>query len=213
MQKNPSSPSPRLLFGALTLLALALYLGWQWAGEQAGPPKVQEDSANAKATEAAAPVKSAGTPAATMPAVPKPRTDQLMTAEEGDQYIDGILRSNKPTAEMARDLQKLVAKFNGEAQVNASRHLVNLTADEDYGLIAGFLTDPKFNPDVIEVFFSDLMNRNRKLQMPLFMTILKNNAHPQNEQVRNVLTILAGEDFGSDWTKWDAWALKELQAQ
>jgi hypothetical protein len=97
--------------------------------------------------------------------------------------------------------------------VNASRHLVNLTSDEDYGLIAGYLTDAKMNPDVIEVLFSDLMNRNRILQMPLFMNLLKNPAHPQNEQVRNVLTILAGEDFGTDWAKWDQWAQQEIRSQ
>jgi hypothetical protein len=142
-----------------------------------------------------------------------PGGDRLYTVEEGDLMIDEILRSTKEIPEMARDLHELVKKLNGEAQVNASRHLVNLTGDQDYGLIAGFLTDAKMSPDVIEVLFSDLMNRNRVLQMPLFMTMLKNPAHPQNEQVRNVLTILAGEDFGTDWAKWDAWAAAEIKNQ
>ena len=102
-------------------------------------------------------------------------------------------------------------RLNGEAQVNASRHLVNLTSDEDYGLIAQYLVDPKMNPDVIEVLFSDLMNRKRDLQLPLFMNILKNPQHPQNEQVRNVMTILASEDFGNDYAAWDRWVAEELQ--
>ena len=79
---------------------------------------------------------------------------------------------------------------------SAPGDLVNLTSDEDYGLIAGFLVDPKTNPQVLDVLFSDLMNRNRELQMPLFMNILKNSQHPQSQEVRDVLTILAGEDFG-----------------
>lgn len=117
---------------------------------------------------------------------------------------------------MARDLQELVKKLNGEAQVNASRHLVNLTSDEDYSLIAGLLVDQKTNPEVIEVLFSDLMNRERTLQLPLFLNILKNPQHPQNEEVRNVMSILAGDDYGTDYPAWDKWAaeeLKTLQAQ
>jgi hypothetical protein len=137
--------------------------------------------------------------------------DKLTTVEEGDLKIDEILRSNKEIPAMARDLHDLVKKLNSEAQVNASRHLVNLTSDEDYGLIAGYLIDAKMNPDVIEVLFSDLMNRKRELQLPLFMTILKNSQHPQNEQVKNVMTILAGQDFGQDFGAWDKWSNEEIR--
>lgn len=136
---------------------------------------------------------------------------QLTTVEDGDMLIHEILISGKETPAMARDLSELVKKLNSEAQVNASRHLVNLTTDENYGLIAGYLVDAKMNPDVIEVFFSDLMNRNRALQLPLFMNILRNPAHPQNEQVRNVMTILAGQDFGKDMASWDKWSNEELK--
>ncbi len=193
-------------------VGVALYFGWQWAGQDASLPVAEKQVAKSTVTS---PVKSAETApvdtpkSASMPA----GGDRLYTVEEGDLMIDEILRSTKEIPEMARELHELVKKLNGEAQVNASRHLVNLTSDQDYGLIAGFLTDAKINPSVTEVLFSDLMNRNRALQMPLFMTILKNPAHPQNEQTRNVLTILAGQDFGTDWTKWDTWASSELKRE
>ncbi len=210
---SPSSSRIRTLFiGAGIFLAVALYYGWQWAGQDNTPPVVVKGDAQKAATEA---VKSADAMIAgsTSKSGTTGGADRLITVEEGDVMIDEILRSNKEIPQMARDLHDLVKKLNGEAQVNASRHLVNLTSDEDYGLIAGYLTDAKMNPDVIEVLFSDLMNRNRVLQMPLFMNLLKNPAHPQNEQVRNVLTILAGEDFGTDWPKWDQWAQQEIKSQ
>lgn len=209
----PRSNNRFILIGAGLVLVIALYFGWQWAGQDSTPPTTGKTETPATKQET---VKAADTlPGA--PSIPKSGPtggpDRLITVEEGDQMIDAILRSNKEIPLMARDLHDLVKNLNGEAQVNASRHLVNLTSDEDYGLIAGYLTDQKMNPDVIEVLFSDLMNRNRVLQMPLFMNILKNPAHPQNEQVRNVLTILAGEDFGTDWSKWDGWAQKEVASQ
>jgi hypothetical protein len=206
----PSSKTRFLLIGAGVILAVALYFGWQYAGKGPTPPAVVEK----------APAKSETKPEI-LPLTPKVQTPdikptmaatQLTTAEEGDVLIDEILRSDKETPEMARDLHELVKKLNGEAQVNASRHLVNLTEDADYGLISGFLVDPKMNPEVIEVLFSDLMNRDRALQLPLFMNILKNPQHPQNEEVRNVMTILAGDDFGDDFAAWDKWASDELKS-
>lgn len=210
MSKPSNGKNKVILLAASIGLLVALWYGWQYAGSGPDAP------APAVSKEKAAPKTEPNlltTPQPTAPAPDKKAElgQQLMTAEEGDVLIDEILRSDKDIPDMARDLHELVKKLNGEAQVNASQHLINLTSDEDYGLIAGFLVDPKTNPEVLDVLFSDLMNRNRELQMPLFMNILKNAQHPQNQEVRDVLSILAGEDFGDDWAAWDKWALEELQ--
>ncbi len=211
-QESSGKHKALLLLAAAGLLA-ALYLGWQYAGREPVAAPVAPQTAERPATRTEPNLLN--TPQPTAPATKKAEEpgQRLMTAEEGDVLIDEILRSDKDIPDMARDLHELVKKTNGEAQVNASQHLVNLTSDEDYGLIAGFLVDPKTNPDVLDVLFSDLMNRNRELQMPLFMNLLKNPQHPQSQEVRDVLTILAGEDFGNDWAAWDKWAMEELQAQ
>jgi hypothetical protein len=210
---SPNSRLRNLFIGAGLVLVIALYFGWQWAGQDVTPPPAVKTDAVKAGQEAVKSVEPPATGSTGKSGMAVGGPDRLITVEEGDVMIDEILRSNKEIPQLARDLHDLVKKLNGEAQVNASRHLVNLTSDEDYGLIAGYLTDAKMNPDVIEVLFSDLMNRNRVLQMPLFMNLLKNPAHPQNEQVRNVLTILAGEDFGTDWAKWDQWAQQEIKSQ
>lgn len=197
--------------GVVALMAVALYMGWRFAGT--APTRAPSEPA-AKQTAGS---KGENRPGAPLPpgmtdSAPAPGPAALLTTvEEGDQLIDAIIRSEKPIPAMARDLNALVVRLNGEAQVNASRHLVNLTSDEDYGLIAGFLVDQKMNPDVIEVLFADLMNRKRDLQLPLFMNILRNPQHPQNEQVRNVMTILASQDFGTDYDAWDKWVAEEMK--
>ncbi len=202
------SPQKRILLGgAAVIVVAALYFGWQYAGKEPARPVVAEKSqdkpAPASDVQPLAPKITGDAPATGV-------ATQLTTAEEGDVLIDDILRSEKEIPAMARDLHDLVKKLNGEAQVNASRHLVNLTSDEDYSLIAPFLVDQKMNPEVIEVLFSDLMNRDRALQLPLFMNILKNPQHPQNEEVRNVMTILLGEDYGTDYNAWDKRTAEEL---
>ncbi|HYF36378.1 MAG TPA: hypothetical protein VD994_13875 [Prosthecobacter sp.] len=191
-------------------MVAALYFGWRFAGTPQRPVALPRDAPASKSTAQPATPAPPITPSSP-PAMAQGAATTLTTVEEGDQLIDEIIRSEKPIPEMARDLNALVQRLNGEAQVNASRHLVNLTSDEDYGLIAGFLVDQKMNPEVIEVLFSDLMNRKRELQLPLFMNILKNPQHPQNEQVRNVMTILASQDFGNDYAAWDKWAAEEIK--
>lgn len=204
-----SSKQKFILIGAGLVMAVALYFGWQYAGSSPDLPPAVVQSPQEKAPE-----KTDIQPLTPgqRPVGPTGPATQLTTVEEGDELIDEILRSDKEIPDMARDLHELVKKLNGEAQVNASQHLVNLTEDENYGLISGFLVDPKMNPDVIEVLFSDLMNRDRALQLPLFMNILKNPQHPQNEEVRNVLSVLAGDDFENDYVAWDKWAADELKA-
>ncbi|TDU67169.1 hypothetical protein EI77_03370 [Prosthecobacter fusiformis] len=202
------STKKRLIFiGAGIFMVAALYIGWQYAGSTPELPPVASKPKDQPAPRTdIQPLAPKVTPA--MPGI----ATQLTTAEEGDVLIDDILRSDKEIPAMAQDLHNLVKTLNGEAQVNASRHLVNLTSDEDYNLISGFLVDPKTNPEVIEVLFSDLMNRDRALQIPLFLNILKNPQHPQNEEVRNVMTILAGEDFENNYAAWDQWGADELKS-
>lgn len=212
MPPASSSASKKILIAAAVLVAAAaLYFGWQYAGSDGTP--VQPVAETRTETRGGEPEIQPLSPGATAPAQdPNAPASQLMTAEEGDELIDEILRSDKENADVARDLHELVKRLNGEAQVNASQHLVNMTEDENYSLISGFLTDPKMNPDVLEVLFSDLMNRDRTLQLPLFMNILKNPEHPQNEEVRNVLSVLAGEDYENDYAAWDKWAAEELKS-
>lgn len=206
---NPTSSRNRLLLIAgSVLIIVALFFGWQWAGQDSAKPAQKKSTSTVTKPE---PIKSADAPSQSPAPAMSTGGDKLTTVEEGDLKIDEILRSNKEIPAMAKDLHDLVKKLNSEAQVNASRHLVNLTSDDDYGLIAGYLVDAKMNPDVIEVLFSDLMNRKRELQLPLFVNILKNSQHPQNEQVRNVMTILAGQDFGQDFGAWDKWSNEEIK--
>ncbi|MEQ1750036.1 MAG: hypothetical protein ABL974_11470 [Prosthecobacter sp.] len=207
---SSSSRKKLLLIGSSLILIVALYFGWQWAGQDSSRPATPKKETITNKEE---PIKAPGPSSPTLSPPMAGAANQLTTVEDGDLKIDEILRSGKEIPAMARDLHELVKKLNSEAQVNASRHLVNLTSDEDYGLIAGYLVDAKMNPDVIEVLFSDLMNRKRELQLPLFMNILRNPQHPQNEQVRNVMTILAGQDFGQDFNAWDKWSNDEIKKQ
>jgi hypothetical protein len=198
----------KLLLPILALAAAtALYFGWRWAGQSSQPAAAPVSQAS---VNKAKPISSPPPPTqVSSTPEPAPTESKIYTAEEGEALIDQTIRADKDHGLIAKDLHELVKKLNGEPQVNASRHLCNLAQDENYKLIGDLLIDPKLNPDVLEVLYADLMNRNRALQMPYFMNLLKNPAHPQNQSVRDVLTVLAGEDFGQNWAKWEAWGKSE----
>ncbi len=123
---NSHSSRTRLVFiaGGI-LLIVALFFGWQWAGQDGSKPASKKPAASVQKAD---PIKSVEAPSQTpAPAMPT-GGEKLTTVEEGDLLIDEILRSNKEIPAMARDLHDLVKKLNSEAQVNASRHLVNLPA-------------------------------------------------------------------------------------
>jgi hypothetical protein len=124
MNSNSKRHRLFLIIGSL-LFIVALFFVWEWAGHNSAKPAQKKPSSTVTKTE---PIKSAKAPSpSSTPAMPA--GDKLTTVEEGDLKIDEILRSNKEIPAMARDLHVLVKKLNSEAQVNASRHLVNLTSD------------------------------------------------------------------------------------
>lgn len=106
--KKPSSSRNKfVVVSSAMAVGVALYFGWQWAGQDASLPVAEKQVAKSTVTS---PVKSAETApvdtpkSASMPA----GGDRLYTVEEGDLMIDEILRSTKEIPEMARELHELV---------------------------------------------------------------------------------------------------------
>lgn len=75
-------------------IAVALYFGWQWAGQDASLPVAEKEVVKSTAK---APVKSAETaPLDNTKSVSMTTgADRLYTVEEGDLMIDEILRSTR----------------------------------------------------------------------------------------------------------------------
>lgn len=130
--------------------------------------------------------------------------------EEGSEEIDRILRTDQDMLTMARAMRRLVLKSHGEAQVSASRHLVNLTEDEHYEIASELLLNAKQNPDVLEVLFSDLTYRSRELQLPVLLSLLRNRAHPLHAEAKRILVSYAGADYGANDIAWMRWVQAEL---
>jgi hypothetical protein len=90
---SSSSRNRNLFIGASLFIVVALYFGWQWAGQDNTPLAVVKNDAPKTGTESvkSADALSSGSSSKT---VMNGGPDRLITVEEGDVMIDEILRSN-----------------------------------------------------------------------------------------------------------------------
>lgn len=119
--------------------------------------------------------------------------------------IDDILRDTVETDSDAK-AEKLLALFPSlppEAQLEAARHIVNLTSDEHYPRIHQHVTNPVTSDEVREELFSDLLNRPNSLKLPALLDIARNPQHPETSQARDILEVYLEDDYGNDWLKWE----------
>jgi len=145
--------------------------------------------------------ETAGT-AVKPPAPPAPMADW-------EVKIDNVLRANPDNSDAANSataqmLINLLPTLPAEGQTEAAQHISNLLADKDYGKVLPIVKNPTMPEDVLDVFVTDLMNRDDTVKLPTLLEIAKIPNHPHREEAATDLQIFLDEDYGTDWAKWDS---------
>lgn len=113
-------------------------------------------------------------------------------------------------------LLDMLPSANVEQQVELSQHAANLIPDELYGRIQTLLLDPKVHADVKEVWYSDMLNRDPQLNVPLLGAIAKQKDNPFHQEAIDTLSIILNPEISDNQTLIDAEVqkyLKELKEQ
>lgn len=157
-------------------------------------------STTPKKTEVAkaAPAKPAGTP---------------RPLQEWELRIDEVLRSNADEAQTAKILINMLPTLPPEGQEEAAQHISNLTLDENYKDVLPLVKNPNLPEEVLDVFVTDLMNRDDGVKLPALLDIAKIPNHPHHEEALTDLQIFLDEDFGNDWGRWDTAMKNYLKKQ
>jgi hypothetical protein len=205
----------------LIILALAVFLivgGSLWF-LNSGPPVV--------------PVAASGTPTPAMKEVPTPRPAEpgpskpVATAtapksapqdpkatprplQDWELRIDEVLRSNADETQTAQILINLLPTLPAEGQSEAAQHISNLILDDQYNRVLPLVKNPNLPEDVLDVFVTDLMNRDDAVKLPTLLEIAKIPNHPHHEEAYTDLEIFIDEPDipQNDWGRWDA-AIKD----
>lgn len=121
-----------------------------------------------------------------------------------EQKVDEILGSASPDPEKARQMLGLFPTLPADGQEEVARHLSNLLPDQDYGLMRDYLTNAALPEDVLDVLLDDALNRPNSLKLPALLDIARSADHPKAAEAKDFLELLVGEDYGTDWSKWQA---------
>jgi hypothetical protein len=215
-----TAPNPLMNSRSLVILAiliLAVVGAALWFLQSAPPPVVPElvlapPAKLDKTTTVPTPAETAIEPQPKpIPAEPKPEPKPAQIAE-WENKIDAVLRANPDSTEAANRattqlLINLLPTLPPEGQAEAAQHITNLLEDKDYSKVIAIVKNPQMPEEVLDVFVTDLMNRDDSVKLPTLLEIAKIPNHPHHEEAQTDLNIFLDEDFGNDWGKWEV-ALK-----
>lgn len=145
----------------------------------------------------------------TEPEVAIPRVTPPVVMTEDDRKIDDALQLFKGNSDQdhlntAQALITLLPGLTKDGQVEASQHIVNLLPDEAWSAKLNHIwRNPAFNEDVIDVFATDLMNRDDKVKLPAMLEAIRIPNHHFNEEAKTTMQVFLDEDFGDDVGKWE----------
>ena len=132
---------------------------------------------------------------------------------EWEVKIDQVLRANADESQTAQMLINMLPTLPKEGQAEAAQHITNLVLDKDYSRILPLVKNPSLSEDVLDVFVTDLMNREDTVKLPVLLDIAKIPNHPHHEEAASDLQIFLDEDYGTDWGKWDTAMKSYLKKQ
>ena len=127
--------------------------------------------------------------------------------------IDQVLRANADETQTAQLLINMLPTLPPDGQAEAAQHISNLILDKDYSRVAPLVKNPGLSEEVLDVFVTDLMNREDSVKLPVLLDIARIPNHPHHEEAATDLQIFLDEDYGKDWGKWDAAMKSYLKRQ
>ena len=160
------------------------------------------------------PNQSPQTAPQTPPVVETAPVPQPAAMTEDDRKIDEVLRlypgnTDADHTNTAQSLINLLPTLTKDGQVECAQHVSNLLSDDEFKRVMPIWRNPSFNPDVIEVFATDLMNREHKVMLPAMLDAVRMPNHPYNEEAKTTLQVFLDEDYGNDVGKWEK-AMKDF---
>ena len=130
-----------------------------------------------------------------------------------EQKIDDVLRSPADEAATAQILINMLPTLPPEGQEEAAQHIANLVLDEQYSSVLPLVKNANLPEDVLDVFVTDLMNRDDTVKLPALLEIAKIPNHPYHEEALSDLEIFIDDaPEGNNWALWDT-AIKNYLKQ
>lgn len=138
------------------------------------------------------PARVPGQVAVRQPAVAKVPEERSAAREKAveawENFVDEVAeRTIKPTAEQALQFKEAFHKLDKADQMDAVQTALNLIPDEQFALMYPILFDKTENADVLDEIFSDALNRDEDIKVPMMKELYKDKEHPMYVESARIL--------------------------
>jgi len=148
-------------------------------------------------------------PATTASVRPQSAMAQTNLIVDWEDKVDQILIADGEAPNKAKQMLEMFPRLPEDGQSEVAQHLSNLVPDEDYASLRKLLTDASLPESVLDVLLADALNRPNSLKLPSLLDVARDPQNPKAGEAKEVLQLFLDEDYGSDWTTWqakmDAW--------
>jgi hypothetical protein len=124
--------------------------------------------------------------------------------EDWEQRVDDLLTAQGDETQKAKQLLEIFPNLPEDGQIEAAQHLSNLLPDEEYASLAPILTNASTPEEVLDVLMTDVLNRPNPLKLGTLLEVARAPNHPKAEEARDVLEVYVDENYGEDWSAWQA---------
>ena len=134
-------------------------------------------------------VPGKGAAGPTAAAAAEERTEARTKAVEAwESFIDEVAeRTAKPTAEQALQFKEAFHRLDKADQMDGIQTALNLLPDEQFSLMYPILFDKTENADVLDEIFSDGLNRDEDIKVPMMKELYKDKEHPMFVEAARIL--------------------------
>lgn len=122
-----------------------------------------------------------------------------------EDRLDQILGADGSDADKAKEMLDMFPHLPEDGQAEVAQHLSNLTPDESYAGLGQYLTNATVSEAVLDVLLADLLNRPNSVKLPMLYEIARQgDQNPKASDAKDILQLYLDEDYGDNWTQWQA---------
>jgi hypothetical protein len=185
------------------------------------PPQTSAETAQRQPTAEPATAPNISTPSTTAeasptkpnkPTIPTPKPNEPSAPAAWEMKIDQVLQSNVEHSTMALTLLKEIPAMPADGQTATAQHIANLISDNDFEKLFPYLQNTQLAPGFLEILTADSLNRPDKVKLPTLLLAAKTPNHPMSDTAKGFLSVLVGEDHGTNWNLWDQ-SIKKIIAE
>lgn len=126
--------------------------------------------------------------AAPTPQAEEMTEERIKVIEAWENFIDTLSEKTRaPTAEEAIAFKREFAKLDKRDQMDGIQTALHLLPEEQFPILYPILFDKTIDPDILDEIFSDGLNHDEDIKVPMMKEIYKDKEHPMYVEAARIL--------------------------